>query len=452
MCHDNYDIVLINPSCQLIGNYKVLNAGLHAIEAYLVKYGYKCCIISHSEIDRYAGKAEIFGISVMDHSYEDAQIITHKLKNKIVIWGGWTATASPKYILTKNKDVDYIVIQEGEYRLIQLLQAINQPKLLVKIDGIAYRGSDKNIIINQPQKFVDMNELPIAVTPPVISNMVYIEISRGCYGRCNYCQEVSKMRFKKADNILDEIDYWYQKLRNNFYFGNANSLANGQLLNEIIDTIEYKQQYVSIHLVGRPDDIIRNEKILEKIFKSSCIHLSGIETGIEANTEQLLHLLGRSTTPQINYQAMEILLSLKRSYSPKTKINANIILFSHFDMTLEDFKENILFIGDYGCSRDVLTPQLYGMANTPIWKEMQQRNFKPKHQFGRQICQYEFSDKLVNQLFIKLIKQYPLYLNTKQKKVSAESIFDFRRNIHDKVLDFYYAPNVMNSILNFIQA
>lgn len=116
-----YDIVLINPKPMLSHSVKAPNVGLCTIEAYLAKHGYRCCIISLSEIDRYIEKSEVFGISVLDQSYREAQVLTRKLKNKTVIWGGWTATAVPEYILNENKGVDYVVMQEGEYRLNQLL-------------------------------------------------------------------------------------------------------------------------------------------------------------------------------------------------------------------------------------------------------------------------------------------------------------------------------------------
>lgn len=257
------------------------------------------------------------------------------------------------------------------------------------------------------------------------------------------------MRFKKTDKVVAEINYWYQKEHRNFYFGNANSLAHGQLLEHIIDAVEEKQQYINIFLVGRPEDILRNEHVLEKIFKSRCIHLIGIETGIEANTQNLLNLLGRGLTPQSNQQAIELLLALKKNYSPSTLILANMILFSHFDMTIEDFKENVRFIGDYQCSRAVMNLQLYGLANTPIWEDMLQRGFKPNPRYGLQITQYPFSDKLVNLLFEKLVKR-PMDTITKQKGYSLISHLNYQYTCHDKLLEFYYTPNMMDSILDYI--
>ena len=80
-------------------------------------------MISGSQLDHYLDQADVFGISVMDHSYFTAQQLTQKLRDKTVIWGGWTSTALPEFILQENPDVDYVILQEGEKRLVTLLQS-----------------------------------------------------------------------------------------------------------------------------------------------------------------------------------------------------------------------------------------------------------------------------------------------------------------------------------------
>ncbi len=77
-----------------IDNWFPSNSALAILDPYLKQHGVKCLIVSSSKIDQYLDHADVFGISVMDHSYFQARKLTEKLRRKTVIWGGWTATAS----------------------------------------------------------------------------------------------------------------------------------------------------------------------------------------------------------------------------------------------------------------------------------------------------------------------------------------------------------------------
>ena len=148
---------------------------------------------------------------------------------------------------------------------------------------------------------------------------------------------------------------------------------------------------------------------------------------------------------------MSSLLELKTKYSPHTNINANMILFSHVDMIIEDFVENISFIGDYQCSKESMALQLYGVAGTPIWDEMKARGFKPQTQRGLQIVNYRFSNKDVYRLFQKLVAQ-PLQKIAKKKTFSFMDHREFQHQCHDKLLEFYHAQDTMKSVMDFINS
>jgi len=440
------DIILINPD-RLTGSQKT-NIGLASIESFLNHNGLTCATIDSSEIGDYIDQAGVFGISVLDHTYIAARDLTEKLRDKTVIWGGRTPTAIPEFVLKENPGIDYVVLQEGEKRLLALLRSFKQPEMFDGIDGIAYRNRQNKIVIRGPERFLDMDELPIPTDRVVFNYLVFIELTRGCYGKCGYCQEVHKMRFKSAKKAGEEIDYWYNKGFRQFYVGNANSIANGRLLLEFIEEIEKRKLSVELSLVGRPDDVLRNYDVLKKIFKSKIVRLFSIEIGIETNVQYILDLLGRGTTTEINRKAINALIDLKKQYSPGTTIQTNIILFSHFDMTIDDFVENARFIGDYGCSRDTLAGQLYGVANTPVWEEMKRRGFKQEKRLGLRIWDYAFTDKDVNRLFRKLFGEPFKEVIGKDK--SPLNFIKLLHECHDKVMDFYRSGNIKTAVMDFI--
>ncbi len=444
----DYDIILINPDALLGNRLLVANVGLASLEATLLRANIRCRTIHISETEQYLDQAEVFGVSVMDHTYAAARLITQRLAHKTVIWGGWTATALPEYILQENPGVDYVVLREGELRLPALLRALEQPAQLAQLDGIAYRDANGAIIVRPPNGYVNLDDLPIPTKLAVLNELVFVEVARGCYGGCGYCQETYRMRFKSAANAATEIQHWYDQGFRYIYLGDANSIANGKLLAALVREVEARALEIQVFLTGRPGDILRNLPVLEAMFTSRFMRVHSIEMGVEANSQHALDLLHRRSTPDLNRRALAALLALRDRHSPQTKVHANMILFSHFEMTLADFIANTQFIGEFECSREVLALQLYGVANTPLWFEMRARGFPMQPERGLQIADYPFSDPDVERLFAKLVR-VPLAALKQKKNFSYFDQVDFQHHVYDRLLEFYRAPDIRARVLEF---
>jgi len=444
------DIILINFNSLLLGPKNNCNPGLVAIETYLKSHDIRCRIVEHTTIDQYLNVSQVFGFSVLDSTYEPASQITKKMVDKKIIWGGWTASAIPEWILTQNPNIDYIILGEGEERLEKLLSALKNKDSFDTLDGIAYRGIDKTIKVHPLEKYMDLNKSPMLAKLSVLNDLVFIELSRGCHGNCGYCQETAKMRFKSPVRLADEIECCLQQGYTRFYLGNANSLANGKLLARLMDEIENRNLFVEFALVGRPDDILRNERVIERYFKSKHVHLIFMEIGIEANSQHLLDLLQRRSTPDINKKAVQLIFALKENYSSPVTIHTNIIFFSHYDMTLDELMENIKFMGEFRTSRDTLSLQLYGVAGTPIWKKMVERGFKTQENFGLEITEYPFSDPYVEKLYQKMVKE-PIDKAKKENRFTVRAINKIQNNCYNLLLDFYNSRDMRKKIYDFLE-
>jgi len=229
------DIILVNLNTLIFNHRQNCNLGLASIEAYLQSHGVNCRVINHYQVDEYKDSSSVFAFSVCDFAYEFAAYWTDKLRDKMIIWGGWTASALPEWLLQKNRGIDYVIMDEGEKRLYELLKSFDETELFAHLDGIAYRDSDNKIQIRLPADYLNMDDLPYPGKLAVMNDLVSIELSRGCYGKCKYCQENSRMRFKSAKRIVEEIEHWIGKGYDRFHIGNANSLAHGQLLADVLD-------------------------------------------------------------------------------------------------------------------------------------------------------------------------------------------------------------------------
>jgi tRNA A37 methylthiotransferase MiaB len=458
------DIVLVNP-VSVFDQRHLPNLGLAAINSYLLLRGRDSIQIDMPDIMAHVDEAEVFGISVWDHNYLSARQFTHSLKrhkpNATVIWGGWAAMATPQWMLEQNPGVDYVVLQDGERRVEQLLDHLRAPgdgSALTAIDGIVYRGGDGSIIQQPVASYFDLDQLPVPqgddhqrVRRQDGQGIVYVELARGCYGRCAYCQHVIKMRFRDPVKVAEEIAFWHAHGAEEFYIGNDNSIANVKLLAALIDELERRRVHIRIWLTGRPNDVMKGLHVVERVFRSEYVRPQAVEMGIESNSQAMLDKLRRGLTPALNRRAMDALMRLRAQYSPETKINANIILFPHWDMTLDDFAANVQFIGDYGCSRETMSLQLYGVPGTPLWDEMLAKGFASTGPQGRRVVDYPFTDPEVEALFDTLIRQ-PREQMLKNPFLRPERHYQFQYEIHDRVMAFYRSGDIAKAARAFVAA
>ena len=141
-----------------------------------------------------------------------------------IVVGGSHPTIFPQRMLG-NKHIDYVLMREGEYRFLFLVNALNENKQNFDFDGIAYRKSNK-IIVNPPSGWIDdLDSLPYPARD-LVDMEGYVEMNkkhrwtlpfrkglilatRGCFNSCRYCLvhkfQGKAMRVRSVDNIIEEI-------------------------------------------------------------------------------------------------------------------------------------------------------------------------------------------------------------------------------------------------------
>ena len=159
------------------------------------------------------------------HIYGLCKLIKSIDKNIFTVAGGVHPSFSAEEMLRKCKELDCIVIGEGEERLLKLLDALKSDKSLGSLGGIAFR-ENKNIIVNSGATFIqDLDTVPFPARH-LIDMEKYIKInkpanpflkkeraeriftSRGCPFRCCFCggQRFWKnIRMRSADNVIGEM-------------------------------------------------------------------------------------------------------------------------------------------------------------------------------------------------------------------------------------------------------
>ncbi|MGA1823071.1 MAG: B12-binding domain-containing radical SAM protein [bacterium] len=168
--------------------------------------------------------ADIVGISSLFTTYEQEVLrVAHIAKQcgKLVILGGNHATVSAAHCL-ENPHVDYVVLGEGEIRMVALCKALSGKQTVESIDGLGYKIKGR-IKIQPPRDYVKtIDALPFPdrslVDPGQYRfkgyNYTMILSSRGCPYGCTFCSSHyimgRKIRFRSIENILEEMRISYR--------------------------------------------------------------------------------------------------------------------------------------------------------------------------------------------------------------------------------------------------
>lgn len=179
-------------------------------------------------ISRISTDVDAIGISVhsgetFSFSLELIKEIKIRLNVPVVVGGAFPTVVHDRFI---SAGADYVVLSEGEYTMLELLESLQGKRKPDSIDGIAYM--DK---YNPKTKFIenlDMLPFPaIDLLPlsnywklgyahgPVSGKYTFLITSRGCPYNCNFCAAPSiwqrKWRVRSPGNVVDEMEYHFKK-------------------------------------------------------------------------------------------------------------------------------------------------------------------------------------------------------------------------------------------------
>jgi len=250
---------------------------------------------------------DVIGISTMSIEYAESSntlinAIKSTSKEVIVINGGVHPTVMPDYCL-KNKNIDFIVMSEGEERFIKLLNVIEGNGDLGKIDGIGYTKNNKTIINAHKHYITNLSNLPFPSynlvnyekysyrhnkyslynNPRYLPYAVTIS-TRGCPFNCIFCSsktiQGSKCRMRSSSNVLQEIDWLVEHYGiREIIFLDDNLLFNRKRFIEILDGLIERKYDLHWKATNVPIFALDSD-LLELMKKSGCYQVTlPIESG-----------------------------------------------------------------------------------------------------------------------------------------------------------------------------
>ncbi|MBI3600286.1 MAG: B12-binding domain-containing radical SAM protein [Nitrospinae bacterium] len=208
--------------------------------------------------------------------------------------------------------VDIIVRGEGEWALLEIIDAVKNKRDLNDIKGITFRippvpplkkGGEGGfrIIQNPPHPLGDINELPILdytlLPEDFVRNMaVSIVASRGCAYKCSYCNESKfwghKVRKIPIDKVMEEIRILGSNY-NNYPVGLEDSMFDmrSSYFFEFCSRLSGLRLNPNLYLLSRVDSV--SEDGYGAMRKAG---IRNIILGIESASQKVLQFMNKKIT------------------------------------------------------------------------------------------------------------------------------------------------------------
>ena len=167
--------------------------------------------------DLYQKKPDIVGFSCYIWNIEETIRVIKILKtvdpSVTIILGGPEVSYDTNVWLKQVKEIDYIVVGEGEHSFKELLNFLHKKQSIKDVPGVAYVQDDKFILNALPPK-LDLRESPTPFRfaediPNLSKRIVYIETSRGCPFSCQFCLSSIEVgvRYFNRDKVKEDIRF-----------------------------------------------------------------------------------------------------------------------------------------------------------------------------------------------------------------------------------------------------
>lgn len=208
----------------------------------------------------------VVGISCMFSSQEEAVLSVAalykeyaRLNNKkiLTVVGGPHPSAGPKPVLN-NKDIDFVVIGEGEIPFYQLCLAVQGGKEPKSINGVGYKDAKDKMHVNDKCQLVkNLDQLPFPARnllpmdkytsldsyyQPQNKPFTNMILTRGCGSQCSFCSVPRnfgrRCRLRSPAKVLEEMEILVRDFQiQEVYFEDDNFFWNLDYAQEICDRL-----------------------------------------------------------------------------------------------------------------------------------------------------------------------------------------------------------------------
>lgn len=329
---------------------------LHLIDCISEKISYKKLEEKILEI-----KPDLVGISsfsvVLIDIVNVAKIIKKHLPNTHICMGGHHCMCFPEEAISI-KEIDSIIVGEGEKSFCQLANALEQNKPIENIEGLytkismaktkeAQVSDDKSLLYSLKLKpsFTDnLDDLPFPARK-YLSHIKFFSVigvsdkfttiisSRGCPYHCTMCDvPYKKYRSRSVKNIVDEIEQCVKEGYEEFHFYDDMFNITPQRVIDFSQELIRRKLKIIWDFRGRVNTVTKESL---EIAKKSGLRM--ISFGVETGTDEGLKYIRKEITIEQIKRAFKICKELK------IKTVADFMIGLPFERTKQDIINNINF-------------------------------------------------------------------------------------------------------------
>lgn len=213
----------------------------------------------------------------------------------ITIVGGPHATCAPDDALSC-LDFDHVVVGEGEITLPKICDMYDQGIIPTRF--------------HQGEFVSDLSALNLPYLSQLYENVVklkkcgFLVTSRGCPGRCSFCQPVlekiygRKIKFRDIDHVFKEIDNYINNYGvRKFFFMDDMFTTRKERVEEFTNRLKSEKYNIEYDINARVDFF--NEVMAEQLASTGC---NLISFGFESGSNAKLKLLRKNTTRERNLE------------------------------------------------------------------------------------------------------------------------------------------------------
>ena len=241
-----------------------------------------------------AGRPDLIGFSILHANRWGAIDIARTAKaldpDLPVVLGGVGATFLWEHLLTHFEQIDYIVLGEGEWTMLKLVQALENhapAEQLAAIPGLALRTPAGPVKTAEPEPIQDLDALP---PPARYFDFQHLSLTRGCPGRCTFCGSPGfwgrRVRSHSADYFVDQLTRLAARGITFFYVSDDTFTLDCERVIQVCREIVQRGLKITWQAISKVNAV--NAEMLFWMRKAGCVQLS---YGVENGSAQIRRLL-----------------------------------------------------------------------------------------------------------------------------------------------------------------
>jgi anaerobic magnesium-protoporphyrin IX monomethyl ester cyclase len=330
-------VLLVDPPHKLFPGLRMWapSFGLLQLGAYLEREGIEVQIIDATVLSNpwkdlsasvSESKAGVIGITcsatcLSPEAIQAIRLCRNLSPHSIIVAGGSHFTLMAETILQEVKELDCIILGEGEIAFFQFLQDLSRGGRGRGVKGIAYCENGKVVLNERQPPIPNLDSLPLPAYHLIeVEKEAYywhgmgrrtfgLSTSRGCGDRCAYCSETrfweGVWRGRSGKKIVEEISYLHRRYGKTLFVFNENTFNwSRKRVEEFLDELRKSGLRIYFWFQSRIKDIIRDEDLLPEMKR---LGLYEVMLGIESIQPDVLKRYEKQQSREMAQKAIDIL-------------------------------------------------------------------------------------------------------------------------------------------------